>query len=269
MPRVKRPTVKYRPRPKRTKPRLKRKRDLPRLKIRTSPLSRPNHYNFMRSFAFSLDVGVADPGNRIYMNTDNKAQIIKLRVKFADLPSDNEFGSLFNQFQITSMKSVFQPYFSSNQPFSMGNATVTNDYGIAIPNFQCFVLPENYTIDNLNLDTMNITQIDDWLNQTMRKGMYISPGRTKVFFNKRPALPVSDVPVEKPTTGTYGIQTGSMKRAGYLDYDLRTTEHYGLQVLILRTDREVINPLHNGSTIFQHMGWRVTNQVYFRTRKVQ
>lgn len=236
----------------------------PRQLISKNPLSKPNVYNFMRSYAYNCFIGVADAGNEIYMNTDNKAQIIKLRVKASKIPAFNEFVALFNQYQITSVCSRLVPFYKDNVAFTKGDQGVVNDYGVAIPNFQVFYMPENYTIDLPDLASKNITQIDEYINQAQKKTYRMFPSKQKTLWNKRPSIP--DV-IYDAKAGN--VVPSSMVTAPYIDCDDQNTEIYGLQLVIMRVDRLALNAHNNQSNIFQHMGWRIQNDIYFRTRKVE
>lgn len=233
----------------------------PRNTISQNPLSAPNKYNFMRSFASSINIGIADTQNNIFMNTDNKCQIIKLRVKLAQLPDYTDFQALFNQYKITSVKSHLIPFYKDNIPHAYGAGAGTAP---AIPNYQVFYVPENYMIDIPAFQSKTIAQIDDYINQSQKKAYAIFPNRPKKFWNKKPSVP--DVIFEEKAGASI---PGKMVRFPFIDANIIDVEAYGLQLLIMRVDRLQFNPTGATDNTAQHMGWRVQHDVYLQTRKVQ
>lgn len=242
----------------------KKRNPRPRSRINTNPLARPNVYPWMRSHTYNVSIGIGDPGNEVYMNTDDKAMIVKLRTKFSKLPDFGEFQALFNQYRITSVRTHMIPFYKDNVAFTKGDQTVSADYGIAIPNYQVYYLPENYTIDTPNLASKSIDQIDDYIAQSQKKAYRLFPSREKTVWNKRPAVP-GVIYDEKAGT----VAPSTMVRAPWMDSDAVNNEVYGIQLVIMRVDRLALNGHNQSSNIFQHMGWRVRNDVYFETRKVQ
>lgn len=242
----------------------RRRNSRPRNRIQLNPLARPNVYPFMRSHTYNVSIGVADAGNDVLMNTDNKAMIVKLRTKFSKLPDYGDFQALFNQYKITSICTQMIPFYKDNVPFTKGDQTLSADYGVAIPNFQVYYIPENYSIDLPDLSTKNITQIDDYMNQAQKKAYRLFPSKQKTLWNKRPSVPDA---IYDAKAGA--VAPAAMIRAPWMDGDAVNNEIYGLQLVIMRVDREALNSHNNSSNIFQHMGWRVRNDVYFETRKVQ
>ncbi len=245
----KRPVYKRRPRKR-----------LPRNTIKRSPLSSPNKYNFMRSFASSIAIGVADAPNNVFMNTDGRAQIIKFRVKANQLADFSDFGNLFNQYRITSMKSHLIPYYKDNI-VSTQQATIA---AAAIPNFQVFYVPENFMTDIPDFHNKTILQIDDYINQSQKKAYNIFPGRPKIYWNKRPSVPDA---IYSEKAGV--LNPSKMIRFPFVDCDQTGVEAYGLQIIIMRVDRLAFDTTYNNNNTLQHMGWRVQNDVYIQTRKVQ
>lgn len=237
---------------------------LPRKTIQKNPLTAPNKYNFMRSFASSISIGLADTINNIYINTDNKCQIIKLRVKASQLPDFSDFKALFNQYKITSVHSNLIPYYKDNQPLSMGDPNVSGYYGPAIPNYQIYYLPENFSTDYPDFQNKTIVQIDDYINQSQKKAYKLMPGKQKQFWNTRPSVPDSNYDAKGGI-----LQPSKMIKFPFTDCDQDNIECYGLQLLIMRVDRKAFNTSQSSATSFQNMGWRVINNVYLTTRKVQ
>tara|TARA_Y100001938_G_scaffold149837_1_gene238215 strand:+ start:1055 stop:1882 length:828 start_codon:yes stop_codon:yes gene_type:complete len=237
----------------------------PRHIISKNPLSSPNVYNFCRSYAYGISIGVQDVDNLVYMNTDNKFMIVKLRTKVDKLPEFNEFRALFNQYKVTSIHHNMIPYYKDNIPYAKGDFPATStDYQIAIPNFQMYYIPENFTLDIPNLQSLAADQIDKYLNESQRKAYRMFPSKQKHLWNKKPSIP--DVAYEEKA-GT--ITPTEMITAPWLSTENQDVELYGLQLLIARVDRQVINSHQSNSNIFSNMGWRINNTVYFKTRKVQ
>jgi hypothetical protein len=225
-------------------------------------MSSPNKYNFMRSFASSISIGVADPTANIFMNTDGKAQIIKFRVKANQLPDFSDFGNLFNQYRITSMKSHLIPYYKDN--IGSGAAPAAPALPSAIPNFQVFYLPENFMTDIPDFHNKSITQIDDYINQSQKKAYSIFPNKSKIYWNKRPSVPDA---IYSEKAGV--LNPSKMIRFPFVDCDQVGVEAYGLQLVIMRVDRLAFDTTYSNNAVLQHMGWRVQNDVYIQTRKVQ
>ena len=218
----------------------------------------------MRSFASSISVGVADNPNNIFLNLDNKCQIIKLRVKANQLPDFSDFQALFNQYKITSIHTSLIPFYKSNIPFSMGDPAVSGNYAPAIPNYQCYYLPENYSTDYPDFPTKTIAQIDDYINQSQKKAYKMFPNKEKHFWNKRPSVPDSSYDSKGGI-----LQPTKMVPFPFIDCDQTDITAYGLQLLIMRVDRRAFNTHTQDSNTFQNMGWRVINNVFLSTRKVQ
>lgn len=245
----------------------KRNKSNPRHRIQQNPLFKPTCYNFTRSYDYPVSVGVADADNLVYMNTDNKYMIIKLHGIMSKLPDFADFKTLFNQFQLVSIRHELTPNFRNNIGQVATYDTSNNLlFTQAIPNYQVYFIPENYTIDKPDLQTLNSTDIDEFINKAQRKAVALIPSKAMAINNKRPSIP-GDVIAQ--TKGA-GFVSADMVRAGYMDMDLQDTVHYGFQLVIRRVDGEVIsnhNPSDKIST--SQMGWRINNQLYFRTRKVQ
>jgi hypothetical protein len=241
---------------------------LPRNSVSMNPLGKPNSYDYTRSYDYPVQVGKADAPNLVYMNTDNKYMIIKLHTKMSNMPDFvSDFNALYNQCQITSIHHSLIPNFKTNLGWQ-GTSGAANSNGLhAIPNYQIFFLPENFTVDQLGLASTTGDAIDSIINQTQRKASVVIPGKPMTFWNKRPSLVNNDIVADK---GSSTNITSEMVRAGYLNInDHKDTTHYGLQLVIRRVDGQ---PIQNQSQIdeqFGIMGWRIQNQVFFRTRRVQ
>ena len=240
----------------------------PRYRVQQNPLYKPTPYNFTRAYDYAVTAGTADATNLVYMNTDNKYMIIKLHGIMSKLPDFADFRTLFNQFQLTSITHKLTPNFSNNVG-QFATYKPSNDqllYNQAVPNYQVFFIPENYTIDKPDLQTLNATQIDEFINKSQRKSVALVPSKTWKITNKRPSIPGDVIAQAKGQ----GFVSADMERAGYLDMDLQDTIHYGFQLVIRRVDGGVISSHNPDSTIATSMmGWRINNQLYFRTRKVQ
>lgn len=239
----------------------------PRYRIQQNPLYKPTCYNFTRAYDYPVEVGVADNDNLVYMNTDNKYMIIKLHGIMSNLPDFDDFKTLFNQFQLVSITHKLTPNFSNNigqvATYDSSNNLLFTQ---AVPNYQVFYIPENYTIDKPDLQTLTSAEIDEFINKSQRKASRVIPGKTMTITNKRPSIPGDVIAQAKGQ----GFVSSDMERAGYLDMDLQDTIHYGFQLVIRRVDGGVISSHNPDSTISTSpMGWRINNQLYFRTRKVQ
>lgn len=248
-----------------SQPRMQR--SAPRFQIKQNPLHSPTHYNFTRSYDYPVEVGVADTTNLVYMNTDNKYMIIKLHGIMSNLPDFANFKSLFNQFQLCSITHTLTPNFSNNigqlATYDSSNNLLFTQ---AVPNYQVFYIPENYTIDKPDLQTLNADDIDDFLNKSQRKASHLIPSKTMKIVNTRPSILGDVIGQEKGS----GFVASDMVRAGYLDMDLQDTTHYGFQLVIRRVDGQVIsNHSPDDKIAVSPMGWRISNQLYFRTRKVE
>lgn len=239
-------------------------RNRPRHRISLNPLSAPKRYDFMRSYGYNVSIGVADEPNHVFMNADNKAMVVKLRVKVDKLPAISEFTNLFNQYKVTSVKHTLIPYFKDNVPFIMGNTAVANDWGKAVPNYQIYYMAENYSISLPNMQAKTMEEIDEHINQSQKRAYRMFPSKQKTLMNKRPSVP--DVIYEAKAGA---LAPGQMVPAPWMDSSVVTNEIYGLQLVIFRVDRQVLNAHQSHSTVFQNMGWRINNDVYFQTRKVQ
>ena len=168
---------------------------------------------------------------------------------------------------MVSIKHKLTPNYSNNvgqfATYDTGNNLL---YTQAVPNYQVFFIPENYTIDKPDLQTLSHTEIDEFINKSQRKASRVIPSRTLTINNKRPSILGDVIGQEKGA----GFVASDMVRAGYLDMDLQDTTHYGFQLVIRRVDGGVISSHNPDSTIATSMmGWRISNQLYFRTRKVQ
>lgn len=244
------------------------KKNLPRNKVSMNPLSKPNHYNYTRSYDFPVFIGKADAANLVYMNTDNTYMIIKLHTTMNKMPDFvSDFSNLYNQCQITSVHHTLVPFLKNNIPFQHQLSGANPSAANAVPNYQIFYMPENYTVDQLALQSTAGSVIDSIINQTQRKAYRLLPGKQMSFWNKRPSVVTSDVVSDKSSNTTI---TTEMERAGYLDIaDHKDTLLYGLQLVIRRVDGKPFPTDADFDDSFAMMGWRVQNQVFFRTRRVQ
>lgn len=239
----------------------------PRHRIQTNPLYKPTCYNFTRAYDYAVEVGVEDTDNLVFMNNDNKYMIIKLHGIMSNLPDFADFKTLFNQFQLVSITHTLTPNYRNN----VGQIATydSNDnllFTQAVPNYQVYYIPENYTIDKPDLQTQTASEIDEFINKSQRKAFHLIPSKTMSITNKRPSILGDVIGQEKGA----GFVASDMERAGYLDMDLQDTTHYGFQLVIRRVDGGVISSHNPDSTISTSpMGWRINNQLYFRTRKVQ
>lgn len=264
----KRTTIKHRV--KRTSVKRKPKRKIrPRAVIRTAPSAPANVHMFKRSYDHPFTVGHADNANGVYMNSDSKYMIVKLHTKFNKLPDYTEFKALFSEYKITSITHKLVPFFSQNQPYAV------RDDGSAIqnvPNFEIFSIPVNSSVreDELNLKTG--AEIDSYLNQSQRKARRIMPSKTQTFTTLHPKV----VGYKGPINKLAGISMMVMEAPTYLNTDPAAmitggadqtdTTHYGVTLLIRRVDG-IAFPVQTG--VYEGMGFRMENEVFFKCRKVQ
>lgn len=239
----------------------------PRHRIQQNPLHNPTCYNFTRAYDYPVEVGVADHDNLVFMNTDNKYMIIKLHGIMSKLPDFADFKTLFNQFQLVSITHRLTPNYRNNVgQFATYDTSNTLLYTQAVPNYQVFFIPENYTIDKPDLQTLSAQEVDEFINKSQRKAVQIIPSKPMKITNQRPSVLGDVIGQEKGA----GFVASDMERAGYLDMDLQDTTHYGFQLVIRRVDGGYISSHNPQATIATSpMGWRISNQLYFRTRKVQ
>jgi hypothetical protein len=200
------------------------------------------------------------------MNTDNTFAIIKLNTSFDKLPKKEEFNALFSEYKITSFTQTFTPYYSQNQPSVIqhnSNALVSQ----AVPNYEMFIIPVNYSEEAPQLETKTKVEIEEYLNQTQRKSTRILPSRRQTWHTPKPRV----VRYTGPLTKTHGTSVSSMGAPPWLSTDTtlpaerRETDvlHYGMQIVVRRVDGAAIVDQP------QTMGGRVTTRVNFLCRKVQ
>lgn len=249
----------------------KSKRTLPRAVIRTSAGSAPNIYCFKRSYDHPFTIGVADDNNGVYVNSDSKYMIVKLTVKFSELPDYGEFQHLFSQYKITSSKHSLVPYYSQNQPVALNSGGAQNQ---RVPNYEIFALPTATTAQYPNFEGLTTAEIDSFLQQTQRKGHRLMPSKTQVYWTKHPKVVGYSGPIDK------GAGSASMEMvapgwlmttpgipAGMIN-DQTQVEHYGMTLIIRRVDgKSMANP--DPATIAEPMGFRMEHEVYFKTRQVR
>lgn len=241
----------------------------PRFTVKRSPFSTPNSYSYTRSYDFPVYIGKADTDNGVHMNTDNKYQILKLHASMAKMPDFvSDFTSLYNECMITSVKTTLVPFLRDNIPFQHQLAGANPSAANAVPNFQLFYLPENYTIDQLSLNTTAASVIDSIINQTQRKAYKLLPGKEIVVWNKRPSIVVQSLVGDKSSNTTLKTK---MKKVGYLNIaDHKDTLIYGQQIICRRVDGlEIATDANQADDSFAQMGWRAQVQVFFKCRRVQ
>lgn len=209
--------------------------------------------------------GAADTTNGIYVNTDGKWMIIKLATSFDKLPDYTEFNALFSEYKINSFHQTFTPYYSKNIPLVLNSSdtTVAN----AVPNYEVFSLPVNYTDDIPGLEHKTSAQIESYIYQSQRKSYRITPSGRKTYHTIKPKC----VKYVGPATKDLSTSCTSMGAPYWLSTaapeiglpDERTVLHYGIQLAIRRVDGNVLN------TGVQTMGGRMTTSINFSCRKVQ
>lgn len=81
----------------------------------------------------------------------------------SDMPEFTEFNSLFSEYKIKT--------FSVNLVPTLKQNVDANNITAAVPNFQVFAVPVNYTDDVQDFSLLSAADIDSFLNQTQRKSM--------------------------------------------------------------------------------------------------
>ena len=244
----------------------------PRQIIRSSVNAAPNTYSFSRGYDHPFAIGVADETNGVFLNTDNLYQIVELHTKFNKLPDYTEFKSLFSEYKITSIYHKLVPYYSINMPSVQ---YTPNHSTVAIPNYEIFAMPVNSSVREQDLPNKTGAEIDSYINQSQRKARRIMPSRTQNFKTLKPKVVGYKGPIDKDA----GTSLMVMEAPTYLNTDpaalvaggVDQTDviHYGMSLLIRRVDGLALPSQHQGDPHLTHMGFRMENKVYFRTRKVQ
>lgn len=250
----------------------KRKRR-PRNVIKTSPFASPNVHMFKRSYDNTFSIGApTDETNGIFRTSDAKYMILQLHTKFNKLHDYTDFKTLFSEYKITSITHKLVPYFTNNQPAGLYGHDSTNTYVAPIPNYEVFCLPVSSSARQKELETKTGPELDEMLNRTQRKSRRIMPNKTHSYTTMKPMV----VEYKGPLSKSGGNALMAMARSGYLNTDAAPlvtggvdqtdVAHYGITLLIRRVDGEAF-PDH--SNVFQPMGFRMENNVYFKCRKVQ
>ncbi len=264
-----RTSVKHRPKHKFTKPESKRK-TLPRSIIRSSPGSAPNVHVFKRSYDHPFSIGVTDADNGVHVTSDGKYMIVKLHTKFNKLPDFDEFKALFSQYKITSIKHRLVPYYSQNQPAVQYSSA---EQSVAIPNYEVFTVPTRTSAEDHDFEGMTAAQLDSYLNQTQRKSIRLMPSKTQTYWTKNPKVVGYSGPLDKGA----GNSMMTMTAPSYYQTDPSITgmldqtnvAHYGVTLIIRRVDGLAIPSANAGNANLMFMGFRMENEVFFKTRKVQ
>lgn len=258
----------------RTKPVRKSRRDLSkrrRPKVKSSrsvpaPLSAgasPRVYRFNRGFTSAYTMGTADTANRVYLNTDGKYMVVKLQVEFNRLTSHTEFNSLFSEYKIDSWTTTWTPSFSRN----MATVLNVNDskHLEAIPNFEIISVPAR-TINASGYEALSAQQIEDYLDQTQRQTIKLSPSGVLHYKTSNPKIVRSMGPIGKAATDdnyTMG-KPYWLSTLGTLTPDTSDVSHFGQTLLIRRVDGAAFH-----TDLTQQMKYRINTRVNFACRKVQ
>lgn len=259
----------------------------PRFALRQTPFGRSNSYPFTRSLTEYTDAWSASADDRFTLSTDSKYYIMQMGLRFNELPSYDEFRTLFTRYKITSWKTTITPSFKDNVGmFRSLNSDNTNDQlQPAIPNLEMFVIPASYTVKPATRawGSLDFDQITDILNQTQLKARRVVPSKGFSFSTPKPVIaktgfipakqdgPALDTEVYMGKAPWLTNGAGPHHTGPALD-DQRTVEHYGFTVLIRRVDglsMSNFEPNPGTSTVPARMGWRVTRQAYFKMDKVR
>lgn len=228
---------------------------------RTSPFNPPNEYRFTRWYSEAQHLGTT-AGDWL-LNTDSRFQIIKLATEFNRLPDYTEFKALFSEFKIHSFTVKLVPYYSRNQPQLTGLTGGTS----AIPNYEVFAVPVNYSDTPGHLESKTAAQIVSFLNQSQRTGVSLMPNKTKSYHTAKPKIVKYIGAVGKISLGTSFTAMGSptwLSTDNTATPDETDVSHYGLQLVIRKVDGTAFD-----LTATQAMGFRVETHVNFSCRKVQ
>lgn len=254
--------------------RFRKMRNTPRFAIRTSPHSAPNVHMFKRSYDYPLSIGVANSGKDIALNSDSLWQIVKLHTKFNELPDYLEFQDLFSEYKINSICHKLTPFYKNNLASDLSSSSGAA-YGVALPNYEIFVIPTTSSAQQVAFSGMSGSEIDKWLMQTQRKSKRVMPSGIQTYWTTKPMVSDWKGPANKDGGNAYQ----AMARSGYLattptplvsgGIDQTDVTHYSTTILIRRVDGLALQSHGNTSTEVAHMGFRVQVDCFLKLRKVQ
>jgi len=196
--------------------------------------------------------------------------IVKLHTKFNKLKDFEEFKALFSQYKITSIKHRLVPYYTSNQPTAV---QIGGSWSAAIPNHEVFVVPTRTSAEDKDFEGMTAAELDSYLNQTQRKSIRLMPSKTQTYWTKTPRVVNYSGPLDKGagnsmmTMGRPSYYNTDPSIAGMLDQT--NVAHYGVTLIIRRVDGLTFTTHAGGDSNLTHFGFRMENEVFFKTRKVQ
>lgn len=261
--------------------------------------SRASQYSFSRS---RTDVILpwrnsnpihADETARFYLNKadvngDNGYYIMNMKLALRDLPSYDEFRTLFTRYKLTGWDTRITPTFSQNMASSFGLGAA-NAVRHAIPNLEFFVIPTTYYVhpDQRDWADMEDDEIQSIIAQTQIKARRLMPSKGFTFKTKNPKIARTGfIPgrTDQAITQTEAymgkapwLENGPGEHhGGAPNNDQRRVMHYSFTVLCRRVDGGDIkelapqnsDPLGTGVTE-DCMQWRVTQQAYFKFDKVR
>lgn len=213
----------------------------------------------------------ADTTHNVTLNTDSTVQIVKLHTKFSDLHDFANFQTLFNEYQITSIKHKLIPYYKNNVPFTQGNASTA----AAIPQLEIFAFPVSRAVRTQDMAAMTGAEFNHFANASIRKSQRIMPSGVQTWWTKQPKV----VGYAGPTSKDAGVASMYMTSPKWFSTnpaaivtggpDQTTIQHYGLVIAVRRVDGQSFNIHGQGENLLQFMGYRMENQVFFRCRKVK
>lgn len=262
----------------------------PRHALRKSPFGRANSYPFTRSVTEYLDSWATGDSGRMELNTDQKYYCMQMRVKLTDLPSYDEFRTLFTRYKITSWDTIITPSFKNNIGMfrvQHGNDTDANTKNLqiqpAIPNFEMFIIPATFTVKLTTRKWADLTydEITDILDQSQIKSRRVIPSKGFRFKTKYPQIVRTGFVPEKMDPSSTDVEQFMAKAPWLINgqgphqpgaiNDQRTVEHYGFDVIVRRVDGEVLTSqqAYNVNANVAKFGWRVTKQVYLKFDKVR
>ena len=212
---------------------------------------------------------------------------MQMKLALRDLPSYDEFRTLFSRYQITGWDTRITPTFAQNMAdsFGLGGAN-----GVRNP-MEMFIVPTTYHghvhPDQRDWADMTNDEITSELNQTQIKARRIIPSKGFTFKTKRPLISRTGfIPgrTDQPITETESylgkapwLENGpGENHGGAPNNDQRRIIHLGYTVLSRRVDLGPMidlapvtgTPAPEQGSVMGAMQWRVNTQAYFKMDKV-
>ena len=182
---------------------------------------------------------------------------MSMRLRLEDLPSYQEFESLFPQYKLKSWMTRITPTHSISRtlvPKIVNGTTVTPDGSSGnvaqpeIPSLEMFILPTRFNThsDKRDWGKLDGLQIQDILNQSQIKARRMIPSKSFSFNTKNPVIARTGF-VPNRTDDVFTATETFLGKAPWLENgpyhglatneDQRKVTHYGFDVLCARIDR--------------------------------